>query len=75
MCQSGFRFADPEKGDFGFGIYGDKVRIMGKHYRFKPQSSDTRQHQDRYDKSRRPWRLLYVRCNRLHRARNPTQDG
>ena len=34
MCQSGFMFADPEKGDFGFGIYGDKVRIMGKHYRF-----------------------------------------
>ena len=34
MCQSGFTFADPEEGDFGFGIYGDKVRIMGKHYRF-----------------------------------------
>ncbi len=34
MCQSGFRFADPEEGDSGFGIYGDKVRIMGKHYRF-----------------------------------------
>jgi len=34
MCQSGFKFTDPEEGDFGFGIYGDKVRIMGKHYRF-----------------------------------------
>ena len=34
MCPSGYRFADPEKGDFGFGIYGDKVRIQNKHYRF-----------------------------------------
>ena len=34
MCQSGFKFADPEQSDFEFGIYGDKVRIMGKHYRF-----------------------------------------
>ena len=34
MCPSGYRFADPEKGDFGFGIYGDKVRIEKKHYRF-----------------------------------------
>ena len=34
MCQSGFTFADPEEGDSGFGIYSDKVRIMGKHYRF-----------------------------------------
>ena len=34
MCPSGYRFSDPEKGDFGFGIYGDKVRIQDKHYRF-----------------------------------------
>ncbi len=34
MCPSGYRFANPEKGDFGFGIYGDKVRIQKKHYRF-----------------------------------------
>ncbi len=34
MCPSGYGFADPEKGDFGFGIYGDKVRIQNKHYRF-----------------------------------------
>ena len=34
MCQSGFKFADPEEGDLGFGIYGDKVRIMKRHYRF-----------------------------------------
>ena len=34
MCQSGFTFADPEEGEFGFGIYGDKVHIQKKHYRF-----------------------------------------
>ena len=34
MCQSGFTFADPEEGDLGFGIYGDKVRIMKHQYRF-----------------------------------------
>ena len=34
MCQSGFTFADPEEGNFGFGIYGDKVRIMKRQYRF-----------------------------------------
>ena len=34
MCPSGYRFADPEEGDFGPGIYGDKVRIQKKHYRF-----------------------------------------
>ena len=34
MCQSGFTFANPEEGDFGFGIYGDKVRIMKRQYRF-----------------------------------------
>ena len=34
MCQSGFTFADPKEGDLGFGIYGDKVRIMKHHYRF-----------------------------------------
>ena len=34
MCQSGFTFSDPEEGDLGFGIYGDKVRIMKHQYRF-----------------------------------------
>lgn len=34
MGPSGFEFADPEEGDLGFGIYGDKVRIMKRHYRF-----------------------------------------
>ena len=34
MCQSGFRFTDPEEDDFGFGVYGDKVRIMKRPYRF-----------------------------------------
>ena len=34
MCQSGFTFAEPEEGNFGFGIYGDKVRIMEHQYRF-----------------------------------------
>ncbi len=34
MCPSGFGFADPEEGDFGLGIYDDKVRIMKRHYRF-----------------------------------------
>ena len=34
MCQSGFKFADPEEGDLGFGIYGDRVRIMKRDYRF-----------------------------------------
>ena len=34
MCQSGFTFADSEDGESGFGIYGDKVRIMEHQYRF-----------------------------------------
>ena len=34
MCQSGFTFADSEDGISGFGIYGDKVRIMEHSYRF-----------------------------------------
>ena len=34
MCQSGFTFTDPEDGTSGVGIYGDRVRIMKKHYRF-----------------------------------------
>ena len=34
LSPSGYMFADPEEGDFGFGIHGDKVRIMRKHYRF-----------------------------------------
>ena len=34
MCPSGYQFADPEEGDFGPGIYSDKVRIQKKHYRF-----------------------------------------
>ena len=34
MGPSGFTFADPEEGDNGFGIYGDRVRIMKRQYRF-----------------------------------------
>ncbi|RKU15115.1 transposase [Candidatus Poribacteria bacterium] len=34
MGPSGFEFADPEEGDLGFGIYGDKVRIIKRQYRF-----------------------------------------
>ena len=34
MCPSGYGFSDPEEGDFGFGIYDDKVRIMKRQYRF-----------------------------------------
>ena len=34
MCPSGYKFAAPVAGDKGFGIYSDRVTIMGKTYRF-----------------------------------------
>ena len=34
MCPSGYKFAAPVAGDKGFGIYTDRVTIMGKTYRF-----------------------------------------
>ena len=34
MCPSGYKFAVPVPGDKGFGIYSDRVTIMGKGYRF-----------------------------------------
>ena len=34
MCPSGYKFAKPVAGDKGFGIYTDRVTIMGKTYRF-----------------------------------------
>ena len=34
MCPSGYKFAAPVAGDKGFGIYNDRVTIMGKTYRF-----------------------------------------
>ena len=34
MCPSGYKFASPVAGDKGFGIYSDRVVIMGKTYRF-----------------------------------------
>ena len=71
MCQSGFTFPDPAEGDFGFGIYGDK--IMGKHYRFnlsRPILGNIK--------------TVTVKADALgdfymsvgpHRNRSPTQDG
>jgi len=34
MCPSGYKFAAPIAGDKGFGIYSDRVTIMGRTYRF-----------------------------------------
>ena len=34
MCPSGYKFATPVARDKGFGIYTDRVTIMGKTYRF-----------------------------------------
>ena len=34
MCPSGYKFADPVAGEKGFGIYSDRVTIMGRTYRF-----------------------------------------
>ena len=34
MCPSGYKFDTPIAGDKGFGIYSDRVTIMGKTYRF-----------------------------------------
>ena len=34
MCPSGYKFDTPIAGDKGFGIYTDRVTIMGKNYRF-----------------------------------------
>ena len=34
MCPSGYKFDTPIAGDKGFGIYSDRVTIMGKIYRF-----------------------------------------
>ena len=34
LCPSGYKFDTPVAGDLGFGIYSDRVTIMGKTYRF-----------------------------------------
>ncbi len=34
MCPSGYKFSAPIAGDKGFGVYSDRVTIMGKTYRF-----------------------------------------
>ena len=34
MCPSGYKFSDPVAGEKGFGIYNDRVTLMGRTYRF-----------------------------------------